>query len=595
MLVERRRTAFPIEFIARVGIAWAIVSAMLLAINWTAIASNRFPDPDDIMRLVQVRDLIAGQGWFDPTQYRVDAAGGGVPMHWSRLVDLPLAIIIVALTPLIGASAAESFAVVFVPLLTLGIAMLLAARISWRLLGDEEATLTTLVVAVSIPVLFQLGPLRIDHHGWQIVCALTAMNGLMARSPKLGGAVIGTSLATWLSISIEGLPLAAIVFAVLALRWWNNREARMWLTSAIGFFAFTGIALFALTRGLSDFATYCDAISPLHLGIFAWGALVLSALARFEPAPRGIIFIGFAIAGGGALAMLFAVAPQCASGGGFSALDPVVAQYWHANVLEGMPIWRQSFTTALQYAVTPAIACFAAIRLAGRSRGWLRGFWRDYAIILGGALLISIFVSRAGAVAGVLAAAPLAWQLREWLRAIRVMKRPAPRLAALVGVCCAILPAFPAMLLTNAMPARASLGWAQDVAVKAVDCQVQGSVETLAALPKGEFYAPLDIAPELLLVSEHSVLATGHHRGNEAMRILIETALASEDNAKETLTKRATSYVAICPSLAEARMYARISPDGFVAGLVDGDTPDWLEPVEQAGSNGLKIWRVKPE
>ena len=202
MLVERRRTAFPVEFIARVGIAWAIVSALLLAINWSAIANSRFPDPDDIMRLVQVRDLIAGQGWFDHTQYRVDAAGGGVPMHWSRLVDLPLAIIIVALTPLIGASAAESFAVVFVPLLTLGIAMLLAARISWRMLGDEEATLTTLVVALSIPVLFQLGPLRIDHHGWQIVCALAAMNGLMARSPKVGGAVIGSSLATWLSISM---------------------------------------------------------------------------------------------------------------------------------------------------------------------------------------------------------------------------------------------------------------------------------------------------------------------------------------------------------------------------------------------------------
>ncbi|WP_299196007.1 hypothetical protein [uncultured Erythrobacter sp.] len=595
MLVERRRAAFPLEFLTRVGIAWAIVSALLLAINWSAIIAGRFPDPDDIMRLVQVRDLIGGQSWFDLTQYRVDVASGGVPMHWSRLVDLPLALVILVLTPLVGSGAAETAALVIVPLVTLGIAMLLAARIAWRLMGDEEATLTTLVVALCVPVLFQLGPMRIDHHGWQIVCALAAVNGLVSRSPRKGGLIIGAALATWLSISIEGLPLAALFFAVLALRWFLKREARVWLVSAIQSFAVLGAGLFVLTRGVSDFATYCDAISPLHLLMFAWGAGVLSVLSRFEPAPRGVILAGFAVAGGGALAMLLASAPQCASGGGFSELDPLVARYWHANVLEGMPIWRQSLTTALQYAVTPAIALVASINLALRSGDWLRAFWRDYAIVLGGALLISILISRAGAVAGVLAAPPLAWQLRQWLRSIRVMKRPAPRLAALIGVCCALLPAFPAMLLASAMPARASLGGAGEAPVKAVECRIRDAAGVLAALPKGEFYAPLDIAPELLLVSDHTVLATGHHRGHEAMRVLIETALADEAEAKAALTERGTSYVAICPSLAEARMYARIAPEGFAADLVSGNAPDWLEPVDQAQSNGLKLWRIKSE
>ncbi len=185
MLVDRRRSAFPAEFLTRVGIAWAVVSALLVFINWNAISSGRFPDPDDIMRLVQVRDLIGGQGWFDISQTRVDAPGGGVPMHWSRLVDLPLAITILALTPLVGSSTAETIALVAIPLITLGIAMLLAARIAWRLMGDEEATFTSLIVALSVPVLFQLGPMRIDHHGWQIVCALAAVNALMSRVAKV--------------------------------------------------------------------------------------------------------------------------------------------------------------------------------------------------------------------------------------------------------------------------------------------------------------------------------------------------------------------------------------------------------------------------
>ena len=374
MLTERRRSAFPIEFLGRVGIAWVVVSALLLLINWGAISAGRFPDPDDIMRLVQVRDLIGGQSWFDLTQSRVDAPGGGVEMHWSRLVDIPLALVILLLTPFLGGATAETVALIAVPLFTLLVAMILAARIAWRLMGDEEATLTSLVVALSVPVLFQLGPMRIDHHGWQIVCALAAVNALMARSNRVGAIAVGASLATWLSISIEGLPLAAIIFGVLALRWLRNRDSRVWLVTGMQSFVAVGLGLFVLTRGIGDFATYCDAISPLHLAMFAWGALVLTAFARFEPIPKALVVTGFAIAGGGAAGLLLLAAPQCATGGGFSALDPLVAEYWHANVLEGMPIWRQSLTTALQFAVTPVIALVASINLASRSRDWLRQF-----------------------------------------------------------------------------------------------------------------------------------------------------------------------------------------------------------------------------
>lgn len=597
MLVERRRKAFSGEFISRVVIAWGVVSALVLLVNWSAISTLRFPDPDDTLRLIQVRDLLAGQNWFDLTQYRIDAANGGVVMHWSRLVDLPLAAVIVLLTPFVGNANAELAALVVVPLLTLFIAIFLAARIAWRLMGDEEATLTALIMALSVPLLFQLGPLRIDHHGWQVVCALAAINGLMARSPRVGARVIGASLATWMSISIEGLPLAIAIFAVLALRWLRERRARVWLVGAIQSLAVTSVALFLLTRGVSDLSAHCDAINPVHLGMFGWGALVLTLLSRLEPAPLGIVLSGFALAGAGALGLMLYSAPQCAIGGGFAELDPLVAQYWHANVLEGMPIWRQSLTNGLQYAVTPVIALLAAMNLARKSRDWLRQFWSDYAMILAAALLVAVFVSRAGAVACALAAAPLAWQLREWLRAIRTMERPAPRIVAMLGVCCALLPAFPALLLTSALPAqalpvRASLGGASDAPVKAADCRVQDAEAALASLPTGEFYAPLDIAPELLLVSEHSVIATGHHRGHTAMKVLIETAMGSSEEAHRALIKRETAYVALCPALGEARMYARIAPDGFIADLVYGNPPDWLEPVDRDAPTGLRLYRI---
>ena len=151
--VPERGAALSLAMLGKLGAVWLLVCAMLLAVNWTEIVNIRFPDPDDTMRLIQVRDLLAGQSWFDLNQYRIDAPGGGVEMHWSRLVDVPIALVIMVLTPFLGSANAQMAALIMVPLMTLGIAMLLAARIARRMLGDEETTLTALILAICVPVL----------------------------------------------------------------------------------------------------------------------------------------------------------------------------------------------------------------------------------------------------------------------------------------------------------------------------------------------------------------------------------------------------------------------------------------------------------
>ena len=84
-------------------IAWFAVSVSTLlggAPTYTQMTT------DDYMRLVEVRDLLAGQGWFDLTQYRLDPPAG-VVMHWSRVVDVPIAFLIQILAPLAGRAGAE--------------------------------------------------------------------------------------------------------------------------------------------------------------------------------------------------------------------------------------------------------------------------------------------------------------------------------------------------------------------------------------------------------------------------------------------------------------------------------------------------------
>ena len=593
MLVERRRNALPFDFLIRVGAAWVIICALLVAINWSAMATLRFPDGDDTLRLVQVRDLLGGQSWFDVTQYRADAPNGGVLMHWSRLVDIPIALVILILTPLLGTANAELAALVAVPLITLGLAMVLAARIAWRLLGDEETNFTALIVALSVPVITQLAPLRIDHHGWQLVFILATLNGLMARSAIQGGLVIGGSLAALLAISVEGLPISVIFCAVLALRWLREPKERAWLVHTMQALALISVALFLATRGASDLVAHCDAISLPHLGIFAWGALALGVLARLEPVPMAVRLVGMGATAAGALGFVLWASPQCASGGGFAELDPLVHDYWYIHVMEGMPVWLQSLDVALQYAVVPFIGLYAAISLAGRSRDWLRGFWRDYALVLAGAILVSLLVARAGAAACLIAAPPLAWQLNQWLRALRTMKSPLPRVAGLVAVACALMPTLPLTLAGLLIPASQAAPRASAAGqLKESNCHIAASSGVLNSLEPGEAFVPLHAGPQVLAFSHHSVIATSHHRGNTAMKAVIEMAMAPADEARAMMAARGTQYVFVCPNLIEPRNYAYAAPQGFMADLIEDRAPEWLQPVEAAEGTTLKIWKV---
>ena len=79
------------------------------------------------MRMAQVRALLGGQGWFDLRQHRFDAAQGGANIHWSRLVDLPLAAHDPADEAVVGGADAERIAVAIAPQIPL-----LLLVFSWR-------------------------------------------------------------------------------------------------------------------------------------------------------------------------------------------------------------------------------------------------------------------------------------------------------------------------------------------------------------------------------------------------------------------------------------------------------------------------------
>lgn len=591
--IASSRANFSRGWLTTVTIAWLAIWAGFVAMNLATIGAVEFHDPDDELRLVQVRDLIAGQGWFDLHQYRVDAAGGGVPMHWSRLVDAPVAAVILLLRPIFGQATAELVALIAIPGLTLFAMLTLVGWMASRTLDNSARFLAILAVAFAAPAMVQVLPLRIDHHGWQIVLALAAVAAFLDTNERRGGLLSGAALATWMAISFEGLPFSAWFIAVLALWTLADLSMRTRLIATMQSLAITSAALFLATRGLADLAQHCDAIAPVHLAMFGWGALAVSLPGHLRPGSRIALGAGFALAAIGALALVMTVAPQCTTGS-FDMLDPVVRSFWYDNVREGKPLWQAEWHLMAQYILPPLIGLWAAISLARRAEeASLRRWWMFYALVLGGAIAIALVVARSAAFSGALAALPLGWRLSAWIGGLSRPDSPLLRLSELVGVAalmfCAVFPVIPVMAVESLFSNKIADGVDKDASIA---CSVRKAGGALDALPAGDILAPLDFGPNVLLYSNRGVLATGHHRGAPAMRDVIDAFTGAPQKARVVMQRHRLRYVMICPKVQEMDLYRERAPEGFAAKLLDGRAPAWLEPAPMPAASGIKLWRL---
>lgn len=568
---------------------WLFAALVLLITNAGAIAARRFPDADDAMRLLQVRDWLAGQGWFDVAQHRLNH--GDFPMHWSRLVDVPIAATILLLRPLLGAATAESVALVVVPLLTLLLAMGLIAAITRRVAGPASLPAAVVLVALSAPVLAQMRPLRIDHHGWQIVLALVALMALLGRQDARRGALLGLALASLLTVSLEGLPIAVAIAAVAVLGWaWDGRE-RPGATPFVLAFGATlpgaAVLLHGATRGPGFALIACDAMSPVWLaalGCAVAGLGLAVVVARFGLIAR---LIALAAGGGAALIAIRSIAPICLAGP-FATLPAPVYRYWYLTVLEGQPLWLQSPAWAVITIGLPVVGLCGAIIAWRAAAGEPRRRWTQLIAVQAAALAVAVMVNRAGATANAVAVPGAAVLLYALLTRARRIEATVPRVVATLA---ALLFASPGqvagigMLLVSAdhSPDRPA-GRSRPI------CHDTGEMAALRALPRGTVFAPIDATPSLLVATPHRAIAGGYHRGALAMERVMIAFMASPAHARGIVLASGADYLAVCPGMNELHLYRRVAPNGLWARLDRGEPVAWLRPVALPGH--ALAWRV---
>jgi hypothetical protein len=571
-----------------------IASVIYIVAGWQHIITRSGWDPDDQLRLVQIRDFLNGQSWFDVTQYRLNAPQG-TAMHWSRLVDVPLALLIFVLTPLFGQPVAEMAAGCIIPLTGLGLVAYMLGQIATRIANNEAGYIAIVLTFLSTAMLPQFLPMRIDHHGWQIVLAALGLWTLFWADKKCGGIVLGLALAIWLHISLEGLPLTAAFFVLLGWRWIVEKAHGQRLIWAISAFCGGSMGLFLATQAAGFAAPiYCDAISPAHLSAIALATAIMLGAIVATPDQRRLRLAAAVFAGGAALGVLLLQAPQCAKGA-FGSLDPLVRDYWYINVREGLPIWQQSWTEAVTLLATLLCGVGALWAMRSRSIGAATKDLRLIGFFILYSALLSLLVFRTVAVAAAFAIPVVAACIGRLFESYRRSRVPVQRIG-LVALMLFLL--VPAATVSQILAAGASLAGSEapvaqaQAALRTAECEGPVSVAVLAKLPKTRILAPFDMGPAILLATDHGVLASSHHRNVEGMRDQIRIFRSSPDVAKAILRQHAIGYIAICPYETEMRIYQKRDPRGLWAGLAKGVVPDWLERMPDS-KDGLMLWRVK--
>lgn len=587
-------------------IVWGLMSLIAIGAKWQAIGALDLSDTDDAMRMAQVRDLLAGQSWWDLAQYRVNPAGGGVLMHWSRIVDAPLAAGILLLKPLFGQAMAERIVMALWPPL-LGAALSVACALGYRNLSDRRiAYVVPLFLIMSGYILVQFRPLRVDHHGWQIFLAMLVMAQALRPAAWQAGLLGGLFAAVLLAVSIEGLPVVALFAGLAALRWALNGKNgdRARLCGYMGALAGGAILLQFVTRGpVGLVGSWCDALSAPYMAAFVAAAAVSFAAARANPAAVWVRFALLGLAGVAAAGALVWTEPQCANGP-FAALDPIVVQYWYRGVLEGQPLWVAKPHDMI-HVLVPSLVGLAGAILAWRDSAGPadRRNWATVIVALAGAAALSLFVFRTVSTAHLFALPGCAWLgLRAWARA-RTIASTVPRILA-SAMAALTLPLLGSMavaaVLTPLVPAlkeeekRAAAEKAEANPYKA-NCLDPTAIADLNHLRATVLLTPIDLGAPLVFWTRHNLVATPHHRNSHAMADTIRAFAGDPAKAEALVRGQQATLVVFCRTANDFTKYRRARKDSLAAALYAGTPPAWLEGVPISSPAGLAVWRVKPE
>jgi len=356
-----------VRLLFRLVLVAAIIVAtyQLLDPFWKRVSVWNLADNDDAMRVLQVRDWLAGQSWFDVSQHRFTEHPVS-NIHWSRIADLPLALTMLMTNLIFGQALGEKVAAFITPV-WLGVVYVVLGTKAAVALGGKKAFLPGIFLITCAPAaLTYFLPGRVDHHGLQLIFLATAFWGLLAGGPKMA-ALSALAIALGIGVGLEALPLQIVLIGWVAVRWaWRGGDVHQetrWF--AAGLALSLAVCFIATVPEAKWAAPVNDAIGRGHVVLGVIGGILLT-LATFLPTPRlspnAAILSRLALLGVIGAIVLFGVRffPELITSP-YAQIDPLLKRLWLNNVTEAAPLMKAKLSVILAFALFPILAGIASI------------------------------------------------------------------------------------------------------------------------------------------------------------------------------------------------------------------------------------------
>jgi hypothetical protein len=573
-----------------VFLVWLGFCAWFIFDRWDQIRWFGLGDTDDNMRMMQVRAWMHGQGWYDLRQHRMNPPTGA-SIHWSRLVDLPIAGLILGLRPFLGGAGAERWAVAIAPLLPYLLLLFSLALTARRLLGLAAYPLAfmTLFFAGSTNGMFM--PERIDHHGWQLALLALSISAIADPKRVRGGLVLGISTALSLAIGLEMLIYLAIAGIAMVLFWVDDPEERERLGAyAVSLGGGTAFA-FLVFASNDNWNAVCDALSPVWLSDALVGSTLMFALAWVSPSDWKRR-LGLAVVAGLIIAAFHALTwPNCLHR--LEGVSPEVDRLWLSHVKEARPIYMHGWRIAMLVAAIPITGAIGWGLII-----WWR--WSDPDLrrrVIGAALpgvaasLLLLWQIRTGPAAQMMAivgTSAIAWFMLPKLWNSQIA--PVRVLGATLIVLLAVGAAVPAVL--NFIPEPKSTPRELQIGKANRLCASMWGLRPIALQPRGVVLTFVDLGPRLITVTHHDAIAGPYHRNGDQIEDLMNFWRGSPNQAHAIAAKYHANYVLSCPNSSTTTIFLSETPKGFYAQLERGQVPQWLTPVQLPKDSPFRMWKV---
>lgn len=554
-------------------------------------------DNDDTTRLVEVRDLLAGQGWFDLMQYRLGLTGGTL-MHWSRVIDLPIAVLISFFGLFLSPEGAERVALAIWPL-SLLFPLFAATALAGRRMGGEATMHISLLMAALLAYgSSRFYPGAIDHHNVQLVLTMVIVAMLLDPKHRASNyAVAGACAAFAIAIGAETTPLIAATALAIALSWAIIGEAFRDAAKAFGLsLTLTISALFFLTVPSSSYSLVtCDSLSLGFYGLAAIGGTLLFLSASAASAlSRGKRLALLAVNGIAILSTASVLAPQCLQSP-LANLDPLLVKLWLNHVGEARSFFVQMRTEpeGLGAFYAPGLLamglCLYRI-MKGQKAGSHAVLFLLILICWG----ISLIQLRVAVFANLIAIPVLALTIAN-LRAAAMQKPSSSKSLSYLVVFAISTPLIWALTASWSVTGWNMISGRNVAAVGGSSaCVSKEDFAQLAKLPATVVAAPVDSGAPILRFTDHRVLSAPYHRNQGGMLAEIHIGLSSPVEAEAFLRGEDVGILAFCPTDVGTTNLITAAPDGLYASLKRGVVPDYLEALPKDETSSLQLYRVRP-